>query len=121
MRRRGCRTGSIAASRSPTISGPISASFRRKRPVREYLDQLYVGVIDDPLIRTVTSELDPNRLMWGSDYPHVRNTHLKSHRTVEEAFGHLDAAVIDNIAVNNAATLFKIDMPTQALTGTPSA
>ena len=100
--------------------GPNLGVVPPRRPVREYLDQLYVGVIDDPLIRTVTSELDPNRLMWGSDYPHVRNTHLKSHRIVEEAFGHLDAAVIDNIAFNNAARLFNIDMPAQALAGAPS-
>ena len=91
--------------------GPNLGVVPPEKTIREYLQQLYIGVIDDPLIRSVTSELDPERLLWGSDYPHVRNTHLRSHQVVEETFGHLDAATIDNIAINNAAKLFKINMP----------
>lgn len=92
--------------------GPNIGVVKPKRPIRRYLDQIYVGVIDDPFVRHVSDAMDPARLVWGSDYPHVRNTFGKSHATVARIFGHLPPATIDAIAVGNAASLFKIAMPT---------
>ena len=91
--------------------GPNMGLQKLKEPVREYLARIYVGVINDPLIQTVTGPTDPNILVWGSDFPHVRNTHMKSHQVVGEIFGHLDQNTIDNITIHNAVKLFKIDMP----------
>ena len=93
--------------------GPYMGLKNPARPVREYLSRIYVGVIDDPLIPLVTEALDANALIWGSDFPHVRNTYLKSHKVVEEIFGHLDSATVDNITVRNAERLFGISTPAE--------
>ena len=97
--------------------GPNLGLAAPARPIREYLSQIYVGVIDDPLIPHVTSVADPNTLIWGSDFPHVRNTHMKTQKVIAEVFGHLDQESIDNITIHNAARLFSIDMPAEAAAG----
>ncbi|MSP51186.1 MAG: amidohydrolase [Alphaproteobacteria bacterium] len=91
--------------------GPNLGVVKPRRPIREYLNQIHVGVIDDPFVRHVADAIDPARLVWGSDYPHVRNTYGKSHQTVAKIFGHLTTPTIEQITVENSRRLFKIDMP----------
>jgi len=80
------------------------------RPFREYLPRIHIGIIDDPMLDTVTNYIDPNTLIWGSDFPHVRNTYLKSHQVIGDIIGHLDADTVDNITRRKMVELFDIDM-----------
>ena len=81
------------------------------RLFREYLGRIHIGIIDDPMLSFVTDYVDPNILIWGSDFPHVRNTYSRSHKVIGDILGHLDTKTVDNITRGNMVKLFAIDMP----------
>ena len=94
--------------------GPEYNMPRLARAPRDYLAQIYFGVVDDPNVRHVDGIVAPDRLLWGSDFPHTRNTFPNSHAVVERAFAHLSAADREKVALTNAARLFKVDLPVDA-------
>ena len=91
--------------------GPLFHLKMPKRRAREYLDQVHIGVIDDSYIAHVKDLVPPEHILWGSDFPHARNTFPNSHAVIERVFAHLDEAGRDAVSIHNAEKLFKIDMP----------
>ena len=81
------------------------------RPFREYLGRIHIGIIDDPTLSFVTDYVDPDILIWGSDFPHVRNTYSRSHEVIADILGHLEPETVDNITNRNMVKLFDIEMP----------
>ena len=79
-----------------------------KRRPREYLAQIYFGVVDDPNIAHVQGIVAPDHLLWGSDFPHARNTFPNSHAIVKRVFRHLGEKGIGAVAYDNAARLFGV-------------
>jgi predicted TIM-barrel fold metal-dependent hydrolase len=97
------------------VYGPKIGAAKPKRPIREYLNRVYQGVIDDPYVSgTVAEILNLDTLMWGSDFPHPACTYPRSRQVVEEKFGRLGAAAIDKIARTNAARFYRIELPAKA-------
>ena len=90
--------------------GPHFRLHTAESGAREYLDRIYFGVIDDPYVAHVDGLVRPERLLWGSDFPHIRNTFGNSHKVIEGIFGHLDDVAIEAACVTNAQRLFKVDM-----------
>lgn len=83
---------------------------KAKRPIRDYLRQIYFGVVDDPNVQHVEGIVSPDRLLWGSDFPHTRNTFPNSHAVVKRVFNHLRGDDIDRVSGQNAASLLGVDL-----------
>ena len=91
--------------------GPHFRLAPPKRAARDYLDHVYFGVIDDPYVAHVAGIVAPERLLWGSDFPHIRNTFGRSHDVIERIFSHLDAGAVEAATIRNAEALFRVEIP----------
>lgn len=77
------------------------------------LGRVYYGLVDDPLVELVTSQFGSRaKLMWGSDFPHVRSTFPRTHEILEDTLGGLPNELQQEIAGRTAAELFHIALPT---------
>ena len=91
--------------------GPAMKIPEIKKPVSEYMNQIYHGLIDDPYLDKVLDVVDPQTIMWGSDFPHARCTYPNTSDVIDEVFGHLDREIKDNITFNNRARFYNLDLP----------
>ena len=82
-----------------------------KRPVDDYMKQVHHGLIDDPLLDQVITEVDPKTIMWGSDFPHARCTYPNTHKVIDRIFAKLDPTVKDDITIYNCARFYGFDLP----------
>lgn len=96
--------------------GPAMHIPKIKKPVDEYMGQIYHGLIDDPHLDKVLDVIDPSTIMWGSDFPHARCTYPNTHQVIERVFGHLDERTRHDITFNNCARFYNFEVP--AKTGT---
>lgn len=55
--------------------------------------------------------LDVNRLMWGSDYPHVEGVWPRSRQQIAHDFAGVPAEEVDRIVALNRARLFGFPVP----------
>jgi predicted TIM-barrel fold metal-dependent hydrolase len=104
----------MIAERIERDIAPIFKLTPPRRPVREYLARIHHGLVDELYIDKVLDVVDTRTLIWGSDFPHIRSTYPHSHAVVERIFGHLGQAALDAITVENAARLFKFELPPAA-------
>jgi predicted TIM-barrel fold metal-dependent hydrolase len=80
------------------------------------LDRVYYGLVDDPLVKIVTDQYGERaKLMWGSDFPHVRSTFPNTHEILGSMLGDLPKAHQQQITALNAAELFGIDVPAKSV------
>ena len=91
--------------------GPSVGSPMPKRRVRDYMGQVYHGVVDELYLDKVLDLIDPKTLVWGSDFPHNRCTYPNSQKIVDDLYGHHSEALVDDLTFNNAARLFCIEVP----------
>ena len=85
-------------------------SRRLERLPSEYVwEHFYFGVVRDPLIVPMMDLLRPDRLIWGSDFPHCVGSWPHSQKFVADAFADLDPAVRDRIVRANAVEFFGLD------------
>lgn len=91
--------------------GPVLKIPKIKRPVEEYLGQIYHGLIDDPYLDKVIDVIDPKTIMWGSDFPHARCTYPNSLKVVERVLGHLGPAMMEDISLKNCARFYDFELP----------
>ena len=56
----------------------------------------------------------PTQVMWGSDFPHPRNTFPHSHEVLNRVLANVDAETKANVVGLNCARLFNLDMPAPA-------
>ena len=52
--------------------------------------------------------------MWGSDFPHVRNTFPNTHKILERVLTNVDDETKANVVGLNCARLFNLDVPASA-------
>ena len=79
-----------------------------KRPVTEYLSQIYHGTIDDEFLDRVLDVVDPKTILWGSDFPHARCTYPKTLEVIDRVFGKLAPAMRSDLTLRNAARVYNI-------------
>ena len=91
--------------------GPAQGLSLTTRPIREYMANVFHGIIDDPFVDKTLDVIDPKTVMWGSDFPHPRCTFPNSEKIVDQTFGNLPQDVQDDLAFFNAARFYDIDVP----------
>ena len=96
--------------RQESLDGALGLKGPEK-PIREYMDNVFHGTVDDPFIDRALGIVDPRTLLWGSDFPHPRCTYPNSEQVVKKAFGKLSAEIVEDITFYNAARLYDIDPP----------
>jgi predicted TIM-barrel fold metal-dependent hydrolase len=89
-----------------------------KPAARSVLEQVYYGVVDDPMISTVLQWFDGDvKMVWGSDFPHPRNTFPNTHEVLATMLAELPHEQRLAIVGRNVAELFKLDVPSNAVAG----
>ena len=91
--------------------GPALKIPEVKRPVEEYMSQIYHGLIDDPYLDKVLDVIDPKTIMWGSDFPHARCTYPNTLKVINRVLGHLGDDMRNDIALYNAARFYNFELP----------
>jgi uncharacterized protein len=96
--------------------GPLWNTGQLPHRATEYItDRIWYGVIDDPEIRTVMAQFDGNlKIVWGSDFPHPRNTFPNTHAVLSQILRDLPAEQQRGIVGLNAAELFGLPVPAHA-------
>jgi predicted TIM-barrel fold metal-dependent hydrolase len=90
-----------------TGDGPIA--LPKMLPSEYFHRQIWISFVDDPLgIKMVGNVLDPDKVMFGSDYPHPASTWPDSRKVLEESKQTLSPTVWQKVFRENARTLFKI-------------
>ena len=87
-----------------------------KKSIEEYVaENLWVAFTDDLFFDRSWDMIGEDRIMWGSDYPHPRNTFPNSHEIIKKRMKGTPERVIAKAAGLNCARLFGIEAPPDAL------
>jgi aminocarboxymuconate-semialdehyde decarboxylase len=99
----------------PYLAGRLDAGYRAypecqgtPRPPSEAIERLYLDTVSfhEPALRCALDLVGPERILFGSDYPHVVSDVASSLTAVEHALNRRDR---NRILGNNAAELFRIE------------
>ncbi|MSP52504.1 MAG: amidohydrolase [Alphaproteobacteria bacterium] len=86
-----------------------------KRPVDNYMHtQVWHGFVDDKYFDRSYDVAGPKRILWGSDFPHPRNTFPNTHKILKRVLAKIDAKTQADVAGLNAARLFGLTVPKNA-------
>ena len=78
-------------------------------PSEYFHRQIWISFVDDPLgVRMVGSVLDPEKVMFGSDYPHPASTWPYSQQVIADQMQQISSDVLQKITRDNARSLFAI-------------
>lgn len=76
-------------------------------PASEYVkSRIWHGLIDDPNVVSVAEVVGASRLMWGSDFPHIRSVGVEARAAVEETLAGLSDDAQRAVAASSARELF---------------
>ena len=67
---------------------------------------VWVQFCEDPLVCSAIEAVGPDRVLWGSDYPHSEGLFPHSQRVVADRLGALDASERERITATNARGLY---------------
>jgi predicted TIM-barrel fold metal-dependent hydrolase len=91
-----------------TADNPIA--LPKLLPSEYFHRQIWTSFVDDPLgVRMVGSVLDPDKVMFGSDYPHPASTWPYSQQVIGDQMRYLSPEVREKITRDNARVLFAVD------------
>lgn len=93
--------------------GPLWGTGTLPHKASDYVvDRVWYGVIDDPQLAAVMQHYGGRpKLMWGSDFPHPRNTFPHTHDVIARLLEGLPEDSQRAIAGLNAAELFGLKVP----------
>ena len=104
--------------RTQQLQGAVANSLKVtpvKKPVQEYLHtQVWHTFVDDKFAERAFDIAGPTQVMWGSDFPHPRNTFPHSHEVLNRVLANVDDETKANVVGLNCARLFNLDMPAPA-------
>ncbi len=81
------------------------------RAIGDYLrENVYFGMIDDPLAVRAVDEIGADRIMWGSDFPHPPCTYPRTHPTLDRILAGVAADAQRKIIGENVMGVYKIDL-----------
>ncbi|MSP52510.1 MAG: amidohydrolase [Alphaproteobacteria bacterium] len=100
------------------MRGALGLAMRLPPATREadqYIqDHVWIGFTDDQYVNKAWDvACGADKLMWGSDYPHPRNTFPNSRAILDRICSGMPAAVKANVEGINCARLFGLDYPKQ--------
>jgi predicted TIM-barrel fold metal-dependent hydrolase len=71
-------------------------------------ERIWHGVIDDPFAAEAAAKIGTDRVMWGSDFPHVRSIGLDAQSRLLSMFEGLDEDAAEQIVGGTVADVFAI-------------
>jgi predicted TIM-barrel fold metal-dependent hydrolase len=91
------------------LTGDAPINLPKLLPSEYFHRQIWISFVDDPLgVKMVTSVLDADKVMFGSDYPHPASTWPYSQKVINETMQDLSPDVRQKIVGDNARALFGI-------------
>src|SRR5438105_15920086 len=88
--------------------GPVT--LPKMLPSDYFPRQIWISFVDEPLgVKMVGSILDPDKVMFGSDYPHPPSTWPYSQQVIEEQMQDISPHIRKKIVRDNARALFGIE------------
>src|SRR5262249_53254698 len=82
---------------------------RLKVPASEYMrERIWHGFIDDTAARFAIRYIDARRVLWGSDFPHIRSIGLDANATVTKLIAALPPHEQKMVVGGNAAEVFRL-------------
>lgn len=82
-----------------------------KRSADEYVrDNIFLGILADPLAMRLRDEIGVDQLMWGSDFPHPGGQYPDTKGRLAAYLGDAPAAVQRKIAADNVVKLYDIEL-----------
>jgi predicted TIM-barrel fold metal-dependent hydrolase len=94
---------------------------RVKKLVDEYLrDNVFTGFTDDTYFCRGYDVAGEDNILWGSDYPHPRNTFPNTVKVLDRIFSDVPERVKAKAAGLNMARLFKLDVKVSAAAPVPA-
>ena len=101
------------------MQGPLGRAMnipQVKEPMEHYVkNNLWVSFIEDLYFDRAWDVGGEDRIMWGSDYPHPRNTFPNSHDIIKRRMQDCPERVVAKAAGVNCARLFGLEVPAEAL------
>ena len=92
------------------IYGSRVAMAKLEMKASEYvLDRTYHGWIDDGLGAEVVGYLGADRVLWGSDFPHIRSMSVNAQSETSKMLSSLPADAQAKIVCENAAKVYNIN------------
>lgn len=89
-----------------TADNPIA--LPKSLPSDYFQRQIWISFVDDPLgVRMVGSVLDPDKVMFGSDYPHPASTWPYSQQIIGAYRQQIGPDILQKIIRDNACALFR--------------
>jgi predicted TIM-barrel fold metal-dependent hydrolase len=83
-------------------------------PSTYYWGRVFGCFFDDSLGLEMIDKIGVDQVTFETDYPHADGTWPHTKKVAEEQFGHMEQAVVDKIARDNALSLFGLDLPKAA-------
>jgi predicted TIM-barrel fold metal-dependent hydrolase len=82
-----------------------------KKPARAYVDEnVFVGIINDPLAGKLRHEIGLDRIMWGSDFPHPPCPYPHTRERIGEILAGIPEGDRAAIISGNVSRLYGIDV-----------
>lgn len=83
----------------------------KKKPASRYVDEnVFAGIINDPLAAKLRSEIGVDRIMWGSDFPHPPCPYPNTTQNVERVLGDMSAEDRFKVVAGNVMKLYNIEL-----------
>jgi predicted TIM-barrel fold metal-dependent hydrolase len=70
--------------------------------------RVYHGLIDDAYGPQMIPLIGADRVLWGSDFPHIRSIGLEAQAHVHKMFGTLPREAQEQVVGGNAAKVFNV-------------
>jgi uncharacterized protein len=91
------------------LTGDKPITLPELLPSEYFHRQIWISFVDDPLgVKMVGGVLDSDKVMFGSDYPHLASTWPYSQQVIEEQMQSLSPEIRRKILRDNACALFGI-------------
>lgn len=85
-----------------------------KHTAEEYMaTRVWHTFVDDPYVDRAWDVEGANQIIWGSDFPHLRNTFPRTHEIMEDILGELPPKVQADISALTCAKLYDIALPAE--------
>ena len=94
--------------------GPALHHMPLKHDIDWYMDRVWHGFINDPMVKSAVDAVGASKIMWGSDFPHNGCTYPDSQEKVDTMLSTVSADEKADMSYYNAARLYNIDgLPAQ--------
>jgi uncharacterized protein len=83
----------------------------KKKPASRYVEEnVFAGIINDPLAAKLRSEIGVDRIMWGSDFPHPPCPYPNTTQNVERVLGDMSPEDRFKVVAGNVMKLYDIQL-----------